>query len=442
MTPAAVARCRVLELGCGNGNNLIPMAYALPQSRFLGVDLAEQPIAAGSTRIEELGLTNISLRASDLEEVGGDSGEFDYIIAHGLYSWIAPDVRERLLAVCRERLAPQGIAFVSYNALPGCHVRLMLREMMLYHTRQASTNAQQLEKALEFVQLLREQTLTPKPLRPMLDDELKAMLKRPPESFYHDDLEAVNEPVYFHEFAAHAARHGLQFLGEAELFEMFDHRHALDWLGDNVLEREQYLDFLKLRRFRQTLLCHQGVRLKRTPQESRMDEFFFSSPARQVDGRIEGAHHASISAVSAAVERTAGALRDAFPLPLPFEELLPYAGNAESLREILFGMVTGGFADLHVYAFPCQETVTARPAASALARLEASESLTVTSLCHRVVKLDEIGRRLLLLLDGSRDHATISAELAAIPGAPRGSEIREYLPQSLEWMARMALLEG
>src|SRR6478752_5451128 len=111
-----VPSCRVLELGCGDGGNLIPMAYFLPSSRFLGVDLAKTAIDEGHRAIAGLNLGNIDLQCRDFGTLDRNAGEFDYIVAHGLYSWIPPDVRDRLMALCRELLAPQGIVHISYNA--------------------------------------------------------------------------------------------------------------------------------------------------------------------------------------------------------------------------------------------------------------------------------------------------------------------------------------
>lgn len=71
----------------------------------------------------------------------------------------------------------------------------------------------------------------------------------------------------YHEFAAHAARHGLQFLAETDVEEMQSARFPADvtavpnGFGDDVLQCEHYLDFLKNRAFRRTLLCHREVQL-------------------------------------------------------------------------------------------------------------------------------------------------------------------------------------
>ena len=127
LSPAAVEGCRVLEIGCNQGRNLIPMACAIPGATFLGVDLAAAPIARGQERIERLGLRNIRLMQGDLMEFGrtpdaawdGTLGPFDYIIAHGVYAWVPGAVRDGLLELCRELLTPEGVAFITYNALPG-----------------------------------------------------------------------------------------------------------------------------------------------------------------------------------------------------------------------------------------------------------------------------------------------------------------------------------
>jgi SAM-dependent methyltransferase len=416
MEAAPVANCRVLELGCGSGGNLIPLAYYLPRSRFTGIDLAAQPIEAARRMAAALALGNLELRAGDLRELASDDGEFDYIFAHGLYSWIPPDVRDALLAVCHERLAPNGVAFVSYNVYPGRYPRRMLREILLRHTRGIEEPDARIAAARRL-------------LSQLPGEEAASLLEQGDDILYHDDLAPVNDAFWFEEFAAHAARHGLQYLGEADPHEMFDLRE-IPAVG--VLEREQYLDFLKLRRFRQTLLCHAGVKLTRQVDARRMDEFLFS----------ENPHGHRIPGGDAAVEAVALALRDTSPLPVEFAELIPYAGTREALREILFSLMTGGCVDLHVYDFPCQEEVTRRPRASALARFQAAVGGNVTNACHIPVELDEIARRLVMLLDGTRTVESIAQDLRTFPGAPPLKEIRRHLPASLAWLARMALLEG
>src|ERR1700730_8529631 len=135
MTPAPVESCRGLGLGCGDGGNLIPMAFNLPGSSFTGIDLSATAISRGLELITQLGLANIHIQQLDLMDMNTDSGEYDYIIAHGLYSCVPPVVRERVLETCKSQLAPNGVAFISYNAYPGGHLHDTVLEMMRFHTR-------------------------------------------------------------------------------------------------------------------------------------------------------------------------------------------------------------------------------------------------------------------------------------------------------------------
>lgn len=442
MVPAPVERCRYLEIGCGDGNNVIAMAYQLPESRFVGTDLAEVPIAAGERMRTGLNIGNLTLQARDLCEIGAEWGEFDYIAAHGVYSWVPAPVRDALLRVAKERLAPNGIAFISYNTLPGRHVRRFLRDFMLFHTRNIQDDAERVEQARWSLQFLAASPRLPDVWRPLMESEVKTVLSLQDAWLYHDDFSEFHESVYLHEFATHAGLHGLQYLGDADPYEMFDPQGLLKAISGGRLEREQYMDFLKARRFRQTLLCHQDQKLERPPLEDCLERFLFSSLTQTGEnGQIQGLRGIRITPIHDAVRYVAAALGEVFPLPLTFAELVPYAGSEAALRDILTGMVLGGFADFHVYPFRCQETVSAKPAASRLVRYQSRLSPKVANACFRMVELDELGRHLVQLLDGSRTHRQIAEDLSRVPGAPTLQEIESHLPSSLEWMARAALLE-
>ena len=132
---ASPQRMRVLELGCGRGGNLLPMAAQYPQSDFVGLDLSGSAIAKATIAQQELGLRNIAFHHRDILAVGDELGTFDYILVHGVYSWVPDIVREAILAIFGRLLTPHGIAYVSYNALPGCRLRDLARDVMLYATR-------------------------------------------------------------------------------------------------------------------------------------------------------------------------------------------------------------------------------------------------------------------------------------------------------------------
>jgi SAM-dependent methyltransferase len=262
LNPAPVEHCRVLEIGCNEGANLIPMAYAIPTSEFVGFDLAGLPIERGQDRIRELGLKNVRIFEGDLLDLGAELGQFDYIIAHGFYAWVPEPVRERTMALCGELLSPDGVAFVSYNAKPGGHVRMMIREMMLDHVRDIEDPLKRIGESIAFLHFLVESRPEDDGYRSLIQKQLDEMEKRSHESSFHDWLTDAYHPVSITEFVEHAARNGLQYLSEAALPPMNDpwFRSEIRSVVESasageIVKQEQMLDYLRARMFRETLLC-------------------------------------------------------------------------------------------------------------------------------------------------------------------------------------------
>ncbi|MCU1273446.1 MAG: hypothetical protein JWO48_877, partial [Bryobacterales bacterium] len=287
IAPPAVERCRVLELGCGDGGNLIPIAFTLPESSFIGIDLAGSAIERGQKLIEAVKLGNIRLQQLDVMDVNAQFGEFDYIIAHGLYSWVPPHVREQILNICKSHLVPNGIAFISYNTYPGGHLRDSLREMMRFHTRNTLSPRDRVAEARELLQFLVEAHPEPDAHSAFLQHQLQGLLTRKPEHFYHDELSEHNHRFYFHEFVKDASRHGLQFLSESRLASMQAGGYAApvieklrQFSQNEHLAQEQYLDFLRLRNFRQSLLCHSEATIDRTANPQRVMHLLAASDAQ------------------------------------------------------------------------------------------------------------------------------------------------------------------
>ena len=219
----------------------------------------------------ETGANNLHLICADhLQADFTDFGKFDYIIAHGFFSWIPNIVREKFLEIVREHLAPAGVAFVSYNAFPGCHLRLMMREMMMYHTEKIEPPFEKVRQSVALLAFLKEMAFEKEVYAKILNKEFENTADRRGELIIHDDLSDINQPFYFHEFMTVAESFDLQFLSEAEYFSetysSFDREvvKVLDQFSETeIVRREQYFDFLKNRRFRQTLVCHKNAEIKR-----------------------------------------------------------------------------------------------------------------------------------------------------------------------------------
>ena len=153
MDVPAVDVSRVLELGCAGGGNLIPMAIGLPRAQFTGVDLSPVQVADGETVIRALQLSNVKLVAASVMDIDESFGEFDYIIAHGIYSWVPNAVQEKILDICQRNLAPRGVAYVSYNTLPGWRTRGMIRDLMRYHALQFETAGERVPQARAMLEI-------------------------------------------------------------------------------------------------------------------------------------------------------------------------------------------------------------------------------------------------------------------------------------------------
>ena len=223
LDPAPPDAARVLEVGCGDGMNLVAMAAHAPGLSAAGFDLVDP--ALGRAAAAELGLANVRLEQGDLLD-GADRGTFDYVVAHGVYAWVPDPVREALMALIARSLAPHGVAFVSYNALPGARLRTMLREMVLLHAGDADDPAARGPSA--------GASCTPSSPRgrrtartrtaQVLQSELGRLRRLSTAVLAHDDLGPRYEPVWLRDVAAHAGRHGLRYLADAEPSELWDDR--------------------------------------------------------------------------------------------------------------------------------------------------------------------------------------------------------------------------
>jgi Predicted methyltransferase regulatory domain/Methyltransferase domain len=450
----------VLELGCGDGGNLIPMALALPGATFVGVDAAPKAIARGQGLVAELGLENVKLEARAIETLSPAASGFDYVIAHGVYSWVPTTVRDRLLAVAGDALCDAGVAYVSYNALPGGRLRQALRDMLVFHTAELADARERVAQARALLRFMVDGAPGEQGLGALMRAQAEGMLARSDATLLHDELAEVNDAVYFHEFAAHAGRHGLQYLAEADFFEMQigaasePAAQALMAIEDPV-RREQYLDFLKGRMFRQTLLCRAELAIDRTPRPEVIERLAVSTQAEpRGEPRADGAQAFAGPTGSTlttdhplvidALKRAAGA----WPAALWVRDLLgPDATPADrrALCDALLRSYAANLVVLHVHPPQAASTSYDAPRATALARHQARAGETVTNLRHASVRIeDDLGRRLVTLLDGTRDRAALAAELRThllAQGRPVPADLADSLERSLQGLARLALLE-
>lgn len=443
LNPPAVTTCRVLELGCGAGFNLLAMAHSLPNAQFVGVDFSARQIEQGCAVARKLGIDRLALYSCDVAQFDPSFGQFDYIIGHGIFSWVPEVVRRAILALCQRHLAPHGIAYLSYNTYPGWHLRSILRDALLFHAPKDLPLIDQVRQAKQAVeQMLQALPDADSYYARILREEVEGIRNDSEIYLAHEFLEQNNHPLHFEEFARHAAEHSLQYLAEARFetssfVQRPDLQRLFDSVSNELVRREQYHDFLRNRYFRQSLLCHSKLQPPRNPARPGFDQLRVHSRVELLgcsteDGGLEverfRLHGESVLATPDPLMRTmVHCLHESWPQMLTVARLNTLVRARLSSRTelqinnaILRGYLEGLWL-LFAYDPPYVSVISDMPVACPLAIHQAKQRHEVINRLHRSVKLTDEERKLLLLLDGSRTRQQLTG----------GEELREKQLQQL-----------
>ncbi len=436
MSPAPVENCRVLELGCGAGGNLIPMAYGLPHSQFVGIDLSGRAIADGQAWVSALGLKNITLEHKNVLDVDVEAEPFDYIIVYGIYSWVPAGVQQKIFKICRRLLAPNGVAYFSYNAYPGWHLNTIIRDMLIYRTRNIATPEEKIKVAQQWfdyvIEIFGDENTS---LYANFFKSMHKFLADKTDSYiFHDFMEDINEPLYFYQFVEQAQAHDLQYLANAEFTvsnkvnaEVTNH---LFEISSNIIEVEQHLDFLTNNMFRETVLCHKEITVNRTLKPEIINSLLIASQVQpdipnlniHTTERVEFSV-GDESSLSTAHPLTKAALRylaEVWPRAVPFNELFVSAAEMlhpqtvdDAEREILATNLLMTYSQnmklisLHTFTPQFVTTISNKPTVCPPARLQAEQKYPVTNMYHRRVAIDDPLLHLLPHMDGTKTHADL-----------------------------------
>ena len=263
--PAKTAR--VLELGATYGGNIISQAVHNPEATFVGIELSQDQVEKGNKIISDAKLDNISLIQGDIMNFDETLGTFDYIIAHGFYSWISDEMKDKLLDIISKHLADNGIAYVSYNTYPGWHTMEEVRQLMLFANRghDELTHKEKVLRGKTVGSLVGSQILNYDNLKERNSKFLGALRSVMQKDDYyvgHDHLEPHNDPCYFYQFNDHLKVHNLAYVCDADLtlsmVRTYDESIAdkLEKLAPNSqADQEQYLDFMLDTTFRKSIIC-------------------------------------------------------------------------------------------------------------------------------------------------------------------------------------------
>jgi SAM-dependent methyltransferase len=488
MRTAPAERCRVLELGCSDGTNLIPMAATLPGSQFVGIDLSERQIGDGRKVLDALNLPNIELKALSILDIDEKLGEFDYIICHGVYSWVPQAVQDKILEICKRNLSPNGIAYISYNTYPWWHIRGMFRDMMCYHARHTKDTHARVRTVRTFLKLLKESVEDRDTLIGRIYHDEATSLESMPDSYlYHEHLDGINSPLYFHEFVERASRMGLQYVSESVFNDLYgsmseDLRDKVERLAIDRISLEQHLDFLRVRAFRCTLLCHDHIALNPAPSPDVFLGFHVTGNSKPLcieadlvtDSfqEFSTGEDTQVRVSDPWGKTTIAYLYEIWPEAVPFAQvrqavetrlrnagvMQPGEDASGKLATALLQSYSCSLIKAHKYVPRFVLEVSEQPQANPLTRLQARRELGITNAWHCPVHPDVLGREVLSHLDGRHDYAALLTVLtdAAVRG-PLGiyendqrvtdpvrvqGILADTLKQTLQWLANRALLVG
>ena len=453
---------RVLELGCAAGGNLIPFAARHPQASALGVDLSAVQVAQGAAAVQQSGLKNIELRAFNIANINASFGQFDYIVCHGVYSWVPPDVQDAILRVCAENLTPNGVAYISYNVYPGWKAREIVRDAMILRGGPRDDPLEKLSYARGMLDFLDQSARPDSVLKKTLEETMPIVRNHSAAYLLHEFLEPCNAPCYLKEFVGRANGHGLTYLADAEPSTMFVQNYAekvrdplLRECGGSQLLMEQYLDFLVNRTFRQTLLVKQtraaGIQYRLEPARLRAME---CAGVFRADGggpvtidageqRVNAIRQIKVTLRLPVHKAVALVLDEHYPATLLPDALIarvsallgePAAEVDLLVMDMLEELLIMGALRIRrsasataavVPEFPCALQVVRHAPGLALGM---GASAVVCNQWHENVELTTMERCLLPLLDGGHSHDALAEHLASEARAQRLHFIKDGKP--------------
>ncbi|MGJ7581165.1 methyltransferase regulatory domain-containing protein [Variovorax sp. RHLX14] len=441
------AYARVLELGCAGGGNLIPFAGRYPHATALGIDLSPVQIESGIHAAKRAGLTNIDFRVADLTDIAASLGQFDYIICHGVYSWVPPSAQDAILRICNQNLAPDGVAYISYNVYPGWKTREIARDAMLLRASSGTDPAGRLSLGMGMLATLLETSESGSVMRTVIEDVKPLVRTADPAYISHEFLEPFNAPCYFTDLLARASAHGLAYLAEAASSSMFAENYPdaiRDFLlrecGGSQVVMEQYIDFFTNRSFRQTLFVKEARagQIDFSLDPARVASMFFAGFYATLDGSLlslddreqlcSAPCHRSILLSSAVHKAVVQVLDGRFPACMSVDEIVSHiAGqldrSAVEVRPMALALLERLVRRGAVYSRRERADIAAdlQQLPRALeANCRASNSFShndrprlACNQWHERVTLSSLEAFLLALTDGSRSHDELEIEVAA-----------------------------
>jgi methyltransferase-like protein len=416
------------------------MAYSLPNATFVGVDGSLVQIERGKESIAITETSNLQLIHGDLLEIDSEYGSFDYIICHGVYSWVPPHVRTHILQISEQLLTENGIAYISYNALPGWHMYSMLRNMMRYHVRRIPDDENKIEQSIAMLQFVGQNLVDPyDSYGSFIRENMDHLSRSTSEYVFHEYLEENNQAFYFHEFIESLTPHNLQYLGDTD-FNTMNNLHfpeqtqeTLNDISGNIYELEQYMDILRNRRFRCDLVTHDNLDLSREVTLDPFTQAYFTlSILHNQEGNLSAEdvvldilnntfienHHQNIAEIPSFAQ-TIWTLFHSWPKYIHFSDLCTTVEEKihktlsdqerVEIAALLQTLLLRNIVDIHLFQPQIADSVSTYPCASPVARAQIRYQMSISNQHHTMIALKDKWMRILLPhIDGSKSKEDLS----------------------------------
>lgn len=425
LRPPELGVARVLELGCAAGGNVIPFAVRHPRAEVVGVDLSPVQITRGNEVVRAMGLGNVQLLYGDVEQLDESLGVFDYIVCHGVYSWVPDSVRAAIMQVIRRQLAANGVAYVSYNAYPGWKAKEVIRDAMRSIIGEVKS-ATGIARARHLAKLLSRIAPAGSVLERTMSEHGAVIENSADHYVRHEYLSLYNAPFYLRDFVASAERNGLTYLGDAEVDTMFSSKisglvEELGLDGGDQVFIEQLNDIAENRAFRQTLLVHseQAGHINYVPDIERLLELHVASRITVTAPGVIPPNEGAVlnGPLDAVCSRIVEGLNAAWPSTIPVKVLLAGCDRKQFSAATAFLV---GLISQRVVRFRCEPVrpspIGLRPCVrESVRRLVAfgTSDVGVFNEWHDPVTLSDLERFLLLRMDGARGCDELVNEVAA-----------------------------
>lgn len=437
-----ISKARVLEIGCSFGGNILYFALNFPASQIVGIDISPEQIEGAQNLAKTLGANNAHFICADICELAKDEialnelGKFDYIIAHGVYSWVDDRAKDALFKLISSCLAPSGLAYISYNVYPGWKEREILRDLMLFSTSHLSKIDEKISRSKSVVKSFLNHGK-----KDILENSNSAFSKEilnhakdiceVYDDFYlaHEHFELSNDPKYLSDFVAHARNFGLFYLIDSALSASLiaggnDTISALN-LNERI-KAEQYADFLNMRAFRASILGFASTAQRCQNAllghfDSTLLNLLYFRASFKISGDFISSPNDEIT-LHKNILPLAIVFNEAFPNFLSFKELCVRLGlKGDVLAANLITLITIGAIEISAFKLPCLayegKKTRLKTSAKKLLSYFANTQNPVISLCGAIGEMIAINTafeaRLALLFD-RRDESEILADFKDI----------------------------